>query len=137
MITMHTQKFPPGWDEKRVKEVIAHYERWVVLGSGLFTIGSLAGCFLFLTPHAQEFWTLRNKLKVWTWIMSGPFQQLWLGQGSGPSLEFFLFGLVILACIMAHPIWPHGVIGYITACITMMGLVAWFLVGLVLTSVGV
>jgi len=20
------QKFPPGWDEKRVKEVIAHYE---------------------------------------------------------------------------------------------------------------
>jgi len=23
---MKEQKFPPGWDEKRVKEVIAHYE---------------------------------------------------------------------------------------------------------------
>ena len=23
---MKKQKFPPGWDEKRVKEVIAHYE---------------------------------------------------------------------------------------------------------------
>jgi hypothetical protein len=23
---MSTQKFPPGWDEKRVKELIAHYE---------------------------------------------------------------------------------------------------------------
>ena len=24
--TMKKQKFPPGWDEKRVREVIAHYE---------------------------------------------------------------------------------------------------------------
>jgi hypothetical protein len=23
---MKTQKFPPGWDEKRVQELIAHYE---------------------------------------------------------------------------------------------------------------
>jgi hypothetical protein len=23
---MKRQKFPPGWDEKRVREVIAHYE---------------------------------------------------------------------------------------------------------------
>lgn len=23
---MKKQKFPPGWDDKRVKEVIAHYE---------------------------------------------------------------------------------------------------------------
>jgi hypothetical protein len=23
---MKKQKFPPGWDEKRVREVIAHYE---------------------------------------------------------------------------------------------------------------
>jgi predicted dinucleotide-binding enzyme len=23
---MKKQKFPPGWDEKRVKELIAHYE---------------------------------------------------------------------------------------------------------------
>ena len=23
---MKKQKYPPGWDEKRVKEVIAHYE---------------------------------------------------------------------------------------------------------------
>ncbi|MBM4039485.1 MAG: hypothetical protein FJ290_13315 [Planctomycetes bacterium] len=23
---MSKQKFPPGWDEKRVREVIAHYE---------------------------------------------------------------------------------------------------------------
>jgi hypothetical protein len=23
---MKTQKFPPGWDEKRVKALIAHYE---------------------------------------------------------------------------------------------------------------
>ncbi len=23
---MRKQKFPPGWDEERVKEVIAHYE---------------------------------------------------------------------------------------------------------------
>ena len=23
---MSTQKFPPGWDEARVREVIAHYE---------------------------------------------------------------------------------------------------------------
>jgi hypothetical protein len=23
---MRKQKFPPGWDEKRVKELIAHYE---------------------------------------------------------------------------------------------------------------
>ena len=23
---MKKQKFPPGWDEKRIKEVIAHYE---------------------------------------------------------------------------------------------------------------
>jgi len=23
---MKKQRFPPGWDEKRVKEVIAHYE---------------------------------------------------------------------------------------------------------------
>jgi hypothetical protein len=23
---MSEQKFPPGWDEKRVREVIAHYE---------------------------------------------------------------------------------------------------------------
>lgn len=23
---MKEQKFPPGWDEKRIKEVIAHYE---------------------------------------------------------------------------------------------------------------
>jgi len=23
---MNKQKFPPGWDEERVKEVIAHYE---------------------------------------------------------------------------------------------------------------
>ena len=23
---MSTQKFPPGWDEKRVKDLIAHYE---------------------------------------------------------------------------------------------------------------
>ena len=23
---MSTQKFPPGWDEKRVREVLAHYE---------------------------------------------------------------------------------------------------------------
>jgi hypothetical protein len=23
---MKKQKFPPGWDEKRLKEVIAHYE---------------------------------------------------------------------------------------------------------------
>ena len=23
---MKEQKFPPGWDEKRVKELIAHYE---------------------------------------------------------------------------------------------------------------
>ncbi len=23
---MSQQKFPPGWDEKRVKEMIAHYE---------------------------------------------------------------------------------------------------------------
>ena len=24
--TAATQKFPPGWDEKRVQEVLAHYE---------------------------------------------------------------------------------------------------------------
>jgi hypothetical protein len=24
---MKKQKYPPGWDEKRVKDVIAHYER--------------------------------------------------------------------------------------------------------------
>jgi len=23
---MSTQKFPPGWDEQRVREVLAHYE---------------------------------------------------------------------------------------------------------------
>ena len=23
---MSTQKFPPGWDEERVREVLAHYE---------------------------------------------------------------------------------------------------------------
>lgn len=25
-MTMSQQKFPPGWDEQRVKEVLAHYE---------------------------------------------------------------------------------------------------------------
>ena len=23
---MSTQKFPPGWDEKRIRQVLAHYE---------------------------------------------------------------------------------------------------------------
>jgi hypothetical protein len=70
--------------------------------------------------HSEDF---QSKLTLWSWIISGPAQRLWLGTG----MELCTTGFILtnLAAIVAHPLRPN----FSTGCITALGLIVWFLAG--------
>jgi hypothetical protein len=64
---MRENRFPPGWDEARVRKVLAHYEEQTIRGSHRLTMlaggagPGISSCFWFSrprTPEASSSWSL-------------------------------------------------------------------------------
>jgi hypothetical protein len=105
-------------------------KRFSVIVPGLLLGATLAAWYCFFQKRADPR-TFQDKVKVWAWIVSGPFQEFWLDQW--PSFCWPFVGIVTLAGMLAHPVRPN----WATAIVTALALLVWFLSGLSLAFVGV
>jgi hypothetical protein len=104
-------------------------KRLKVIGIGL-VIGAIFSLFVagVMMPWAM---TVGDRIVVWAGVMSGPI--LGTAWEMHPFHTFICLGWLGLILILAHPVYPKTA----TACITLVGLLLWFLVGFVEMMVAV